>query len=143
MAATDPEESPKPPTSPSGDVETSGQTNESPRSGGALQKAHETTSRKPRESPDDTQGASVAIDGGRCVSHSGVRVVSGAGTDRASCKSPDEQKAAENMTDANASEQRALDGRERRDDGDEAETTTPGQEMEKSGMRTCFDALHH
>lgn len=137
MAATDQEESPKPLTSPTEDVVTSGQTNEAPKSEGALQNVHETSSRKPTESPDDKEGEKVAIDGGRCVSHSGVSVESSAGTERASCKSPGEQKPAENMTDATVSEQRALDGCRRLDD-EEAETKTPGQEMEKSGMRTCF-----
>lgn len=132
MAATDPEESSKPSTYPT-DRESSGQTNESPRPGGALQNAHETSSRKTTESPGDTEAGSVAIDGCRCVSHSGVSVEAGAGTDRTSCKSPDEQKPAENMTDATAIEQRTPDGCKRLDD-EELQTKTLEREIEKSGM---------
>lgn len=137
MAATDQEESPIRPKFTTNDAETSGQTTEWTESGGALQTAHETPSRKSTESPGDMEGESVATDGGLCVSHSGVSVESTAGVDRASCKSPDEHKPSENMMDIPASEQGPLDDCETQDDdGDdeEEEIKTQGQETEESGM---------
>lgn len=138
MAATDPEESPKAPTSPSGDVEPSGQTNESTESGGAVHNTHETLSREARGDSGDAQGETLARVGGICVSHSRVSVECGAETHQATRKSSDEQKPVGNMTGAPVDEQRALDRCGKQEDDDE-KTKTTGQE---TGMLT-FDVLHH
>lgn len=139
MAATDPEESPKPPTFPSEDVETSEQTNESTESGGAVHIAHEASSSEAKENSGDTQEKTLARHSGICVSHSSVSVESGAGNYQATHKSSDEQKQVENMKDVPADEQRAFGGCEMQEDNDEEETKTPGQE---TGMRTCFYVLY-
>lgn len=133
MAATDPEESPKPPTSSSEDVEISGQTNESRESGGAVHTVPETP-RKADENSGDTQGETLARDGEICVSHSRVSVESGAGASRAARKSCDEQKPVENVKDAPADEQRVLDSCKMQEEDDER-TKTLGQE---TGMKTCL-----
>lgn len=140
MAATIAEESPKPPTSPSEDVETLGQTNESTESEGAVHNAGGTSSSKARVNSGDTQGETLARDGVICASHSRVSVEpGGAGTNQATRKSSDEQKPVENMKDTSADEQRALDSCEMEEEDDE-EIKTPGQE---TGRRMCFYVLHH
>lgn len=135
MAAIDPSESPKRQKSPAEDVETSGQKNEAVESGCILTKNDETAPSKTTESPDDEQRANVGIDGGRIASHSEVSVESSAGTDKTTCKSPDDLISAEKMTEAPGSDQRAFDWSETEDDEEEAKTH---KQENKCGMLTLL-----
>lgn len=134
MAAVDPSESPKRQKSPAEEVETSGEKTDAGESGCSLNRKDETTCNKPTESPDDEQRVGVANDGGCFASHSEVSVESGPGTDKTTCKSPDDLTPAEKMTEASDSEQRAYDWSETEDDDREAKTHKQGND--KCGMLT-------
>lgn len=136
MAATDAEESPKPGTFTSEDVEKSGQTSKWTVSDGAVHSVHETSPRKATENPGDT----LTRDDGPCVSRrSYVSVESSGGTSRATRKSADKPKPVENMKEAPAVEQRAFDACEMQENDGE-ETKTPGQE---NGMQTRYEVVCH
>ncbi len=128
MAAVDPSESPKRQKSPAEEVETSGEKTDAVESGCSLNQKDETTSNKNTESPEPRN------DGGCFASHSEVSVESGAGTDRTTCKSPDDLTSTEKMTEAPGSDQGAFDWSETEDDVGEAKTNKRGND--ECGMLT-------
>ena len=140
MAAVDPSESPIRQKYPAEDVETCAERSEAAERGRSLKQKDEPTRGESTESRDDERRVGAGEDSGGVASHSEVSVESGAGADKTTCNSPEDQKTAGKMAEVAGSKQRDFDWSEAEDgeEEEEEEAKSHKEENEKSGMLTLI-----
>ncbi|XP_019967185.2 uncharacterized protein [Paralichthys olivaceus] len=137
MAAVDPPESPIRQKYPAEDVETCAERSEAAEYGRSLKQKVEPTRSESTESRGDERRVGAGEDGGGVASHSGVSVESGAGADKTTCNSLEDQTTAGKMAEVAGSEQRAFDWSEAEDDGEEEEEEEEEAKSHKEENDKC------
>ncbi|KAM9852141.1 uncharacterized protein ACBR49_005257 [Aulostomus maculatus] len=135
MAAVAPSESPKRQKSLAEEVETSGGKTDTLEPRCNSEQSDEATLAKTEESPDSEQTVTAGKDGGCNASHSEVSGESGAGADKTTCNSSEEQASAPKMAEPPGGDQRAYDWSEpEEDDDDDEEAKAYEEENDKCGL---------